>query len=159
MSCLSISAVPHNEQQNHHGRASLSLALCSWKRWGGFAVPHSQWARVGSQAGKHQSLLIQTGLASNGRRGACSVVLLSWSNLHLVKGEDMGMGLPKNNNGNDSLYFLSLISTSALESRAGSGLRGAQMHLTITWRNGQNWGLWTGFVTYCWNPRQLLNEL
>lgn len=71
-------------------------------------------------------------LASNGRRGACSVVLLSWSNFHLVKGEDMGMGLPKNNNGNDSLYFLSLISTSALESRAGSGLRGAQMHLTIT---------------------------
>lgn len=53
--------------------------------------------------------------------GACNVVLLSWSILHLVKGEDMGMGLPKNNDGNDSLYFQSLNSASVFESRAGSG--------------------------------------
>lgn len=77
----------------------------------------------GGQPSRETSALIQVGFASNGRRGACSVVLLPRSNLHLVKGEDMGMGLPKNYNGNDSLYFLSLISSSALESRAGSGLR------------------------------------
>lgn len=39
----------------------------------------------------------------------------------MVKGEDMGKGLPKNNYGNDSLYFQSLNSASAFESRAGSG--------------------------------------
>lgn len=46
----------------------------------------------------------------------------------MVKSEDMGMGLPKNNDGNDSLYIQSLNSASAFESRV---VQDVQMHLTL----------------------------